>query len=140
MLERATSFRLISYWKRLPDADISSEAVRKEAEANAKKDAENCKSETGEDAGGKKIRQREPKLPKLKIDREQLCPLNKDGLPDDLKFKGYEEVVIQDLIIITDTVNTASKSIIHHRSTRAIAVNYPKQCEAKANMDPVSAR
>jgi Transposase IS66 family len=30
--------------------------------------------------------------------------LDKDGLPDDLEFKGYEDVVIQDLIIITDTV------------------------------------
>ena len=67
------------------DADISSEAERKEAEA-------------------KKKRQREPKLPKVKIDREQLCPLDKDGLPDDLEFKGYEDVVIQNLIITTDNV------------------------------------
>ena len=67
------------------DADISSEAERKEAEA-------------------KKKRQRELKLPKVKIDREQLCPLDKDGLPDDLEFKSYEDVVIQNLIITTDNV------------------------------------
>ena len=67
------------------DAEISSEAERKEAEA-------------------KKKRQRELKLPKVKIDREQLCPLDKDGLPDDLEFKSYEDVVIQNLIITTDNV------------------------------------
>ena len=82
------------------DGDISSEVERKEAEANAHRDA----GEAVEDAEAKKKRQREPKLPKIKIDREQLCPLDKEGLPDDLEFKGYEDVVIQNLIITTDNV------------------------------------
>ena len=82
------------------DGNISSEAERKEAEANANKD----NSESGENSAGKKKRQREPKLPKIKIDREVFCPLDKAGLPDDLVFKHYEEVVIQDLIIITNNI------------------------------------
>jgi cell division protein FtsB len=77
------------------DGDISSEAERKEAEANANKD----NNESGENSEGKKKRQREPKLPKIKINREQICLLDKVGLPDDLVFKDYEDVVIQDLII-----------------------------------------
>ena len=85
------------------DGDISSEAERKEAESNAKKDLGTA-GETEEDAAGTKKRQREAKLPKIQIDREQICPLNKDGLPDDLEFKGYEDVVIQNLIITTDNV------------------------------------
>ena len=86
------------------DGDISSEAERKEAEANAKKDIENGDGESGENTDKKKKRQREPKLPKIKIDREQICPLDKTGLPDDLVFKYHEDVVIQDLIIITNNV------------------------------------
>jgi cell division protein FtsB len=84
------------------DGDLSSEVERKEAEANAKKDAGH--GETEGDAENKKKRQREPKLPKIKIDREHLCPLDKVGVPDDLEFKGYEEVVIQNLILTTDNV------------------------------------
>jgi hypothetical protein len=80
--------------------DISSEAERREAEANANKDA----GEGAEEAGGKKTRQREAKLPKIKIDREHVCRLDKGGLPDDLEFKGYEDVVVQDLVIRTDNV------------------------------------
>jgi len=79
------------------DGDISSEDERKQAEADANGAAV-------EDADGKKKRQREPKLPKIKIDREQTCPLDKTGLPDDLIFKGYEDVVVQDIMIKTDNV------------------------------------
>ena len=84
--------------------DISSEAERKAAEANANQEAGGSDGGTGEDAGDKKKRQREAKLPKIKIDREKICRLDKSGLPDDLEFKGYEDVVVQDLVIVTDNV------------------------------------
>lgn len=79
------------------DGDISSEDERKQAEADAN-------GEAGKDADGKNKRQREPKLPKIKIDREQICTLDKTGLPDDLIFKGYKDVVVQNIIIKTDNV------------------------------------
>ena len=82
--------------------DISSEAERRQAQADA--DAAAGIGEADKDANGKKKRNREPKLPKIKVDREQICQLDKDGLPNDLQFKGYEDVVIQDLIIRTDNV------------------------------------
>jgi hypothetical protein len=85
------------------DSDLSSETERKEAEENANKDTETCNDEMG-NANGKKKRKRTSKLSKIKIDREQLCPLNKEGLPDDLEFKGYEAVVVQNIIITTDNV------------------------------------
>jgi hypothetical protein len=84
--------------------DISSEAERKEAEANATKGAGSGDGGAAEEAGGKKTRRREAKLPKIKIDREKICPLDKAGLPDDLEFKGYEDVVVQDLVIVRDNV------------------------------------
>jgi hypothetical protein len=86
------------------NGDISSESERKEAEANADRAAENGNDKGNKPADGKKKRQRESKLSKIKIDREQFCPLDKTGLPDDLEFKGYEDVVIQDLLIQTDNV------------------------------------
>ena len=57
-----------------------------------------------EENNNKKRRQREAKLPKVAIDREQVCPIDKDVLPKDAKFKGYSDIVIQDIKIATDNV------------------------------------
>ena len=84
--------------------DISSEDERKEAEANANSDTDSCKDKAGKNIKGKKKRRREPKLPNIKIDREIKCQLDKGGLPDDLEFKGYDDVVIQDIIITTNNI------------------------------------
>ncbi len=51
-----------------------------------------------------KKRNRNPKLPDIKIDREEKCTVDKGQLPDDAVFKGYEDKVVQDLIIKTDNV------------------------------------
>jgi hypothetical protein len=85
------------------DGNISSEAERKLAEANAKKRSESS-SEGEENKDGKKSRERDAKLPRIKIDREQICPLDKEGLPHDLQFKGYEDSIIQNIIIKSDNV------------------------------------
>ena len=52
----------------------------------------------------KNQRQRKPKLANVKIDREQKCSIDKSILPEDAQFKGYSDIVIQDIKIITDNV------------------------------------
>ena len=52
----------------------------------------------------KKKRKRKPKLANVKIDREQICPIDKSTLPKDAQSKGYSDIVIQDIKIITDNV------------------------------------
>ena len=44
------------------------------------------------------------KKDKIKIDRVETVCLDKDGLPDDIVFKGYEEKIIQNIIVETDNV------------------------------------
>ena len=44
------------------------------------------------------------KLDKIKIDREQVLKMEKESLPTDAEFKGYEPVVVQDLQIKTDNI------------------------------------
>jgi hypothetical protein len=51
-----------------------------------------------------KKRNRKPKLPEIQIDREEKCAVNTEQLPEDALFKGYEDKVVQDLIIKTDNV------------------------------------
>ena len=51
-----------------------------------------------------KKRKGSAKLPEIKIDREQKCSMDTTQLPQDAEFKGYEEKVVQDLLIKTDNV------------------------------------
>jgi regulator of replication initiation timing len=41
---------------------------------------------------------------KIKIDREEIIEYPKENLPADAEFKGYQEVLIQDIILKTDNV------------------------------------
>ncbi len=65
------------------DQDISSEKERKEETPKGKR---------------RSIKD------KIRIDRIQICEVDKSQLPDDAEFKGYETVTIQDLKISTDNV------------------------------------
>ena len=40
---------------------------------------------------------------KIKVDRVAFCDVDKSQLPDDAKFQGYQSVIVQDIIIKTDT-------------------------------------
>ncbi len=51
-----------------------------------------------------RTRNRQAKLPKIQIDREEICPVNPAELPPDAEFKGYEAKVVQDLMIQSDNV------------------------------------
>ena len=64
---------------------------------------ENDESES-EHTTGKKKRQRKSKLAHIKIDREQICLIDKSILPEDAQRKGFSDLVIQDIKIVTDNV------------------------------------
>ena len=116
------------------DGNISSEAERKEADANANANKDN--NESGENSEGKKKRQREPKLPKITIDREQICLLDKTGLPDDLVFKDYEDVVIQDLIITTNNVNYRREVYYSASTNKSYRGELPAEVRGKGEYGP----
>lgn len=44
------------------------------------------------------------KIDQVKIDREQVLEVDPATLPVDVEFKGYEEVVVQDVILRTDNI------------------------------------
>ncbi len=45
-----------------------------------------------------------PKRPHLRIDREQVLEVDPATLPADAQFKGYEAVVVQDVLLRSDTI------------------------------------
>ncbi len=77
--------------KKRKQDDISSEKERKDNSGGPGKE-------------GKGKRKRASKREQIKIDRVQACPVNRNELPEDAVFKGYESVVIQDIKIVTDNV------------------------------------
>jgi len=52
------------------------------------------------------------KLSKIKIDFTEVCKVDRTILPEDAEFKGYETVVVQDIVI--STKNTAYKKEIFY--------------------------
>lgn len=66
-----------------PNKDISSEKERKKE---------------------KKVHKKRQKNPHIKINRTEICKLDKSKLPADAEFKGYASVIVQDLKIETANV------------------------------------
>ena len=52
----------------------------------------------------KKNKSKKKKKNKIAVNRVEICTIPKDQLPEDAIFKGYEPVIVQDIIIQTDNI------------------------------------
>ncbi len=69
------------------------------------KDTAGVKSQSSEkERAETKQRTRRGKLERVRIDREEVLKLDRASLPPDAEFKGYEDVVVQELRVGTDNV------------------------------------
>lgn len=84
--------------------NIKGNRTKESADHSSEKERQVGGDPEADEKNNPKKRQREGKLTKVKIDREQVCPVNKNVLPTDARFKGYSDVVIQDIKIITNNV------------------------------------
>jgi len=109
--------------KKPKDGDVSSEDERNTAEGKGKK-------------GKNSKRNRRPKIPDIKIDREKVCRVNQEELPDDVVFKGYEEVVVQDIIIITDNVKYLREVYYSPSQKKTWLGALPKEVEGQGELGP----
>lgn len=103
--------------------DISSENERKPRN-NSDNNDENPNPK-------KRKRKRHPKLLNIAIDREEICPVDPSILPDDAVFKGYEDVVIQDIKIETDHVKYRREVYHSHSQQQSYSGQLPKGIEGK---------
>jgi DNA-directed RNA polymerase subunit H (RpoH/RPB5) len=89
------------------DKDNATDDDKNDNDTSDNKNSNDHSSEN-ERNGGKsnknEKRNREPKLPKIEIDRKKTCPVDKSILPKDAVFKGYDAVTVQDIVIRTDNV------------------------------------
>jgi hypothetical protein len=69
-----------------------------------KPNRKNISSEKERKKPEKTPHKKRPKNPHLKINRTEICELDKSQLPADAQFKGYQSVIVQGLKIQTDNV------------------------------------
>ncbi len=90
---------------------LKGEQGKPEIKGNKKK-KENEEGKEGDISSEKERKSRKPpeekkskaKKDKIKIDRSRICEVDKSILPEDAEFKGYESVVVQEIVIRTDNV------------------------------------
>lgn len=58
---------------------------------------------------GNKTKKSKKKKHKIKIDRMEICDIDQIQLPSDAKFKGYQSVVVQDIVIQTNNIEFKKK-------------------------------
>lgn len=82
---------------------LKGEQGKPKVKANTPKQPTQDYSSEGERHPSRERGKRGKRAP-IPIDREQVLPVAPETLPPDAEFKGYEEVVVQDIIVRTDNV------------------------------------
>jgi hypothetical protein len=78
-----------------------------------------------------KTRRKRAKKDKIKIDREQVLEVDQDTLPEDAEFKGYEDVIVQDIRIETDNVLFRKKKYHSPSESKAYTPELPPGYEGQ---------
>ena len=82
---------------------LKGEQGKPEIKGNKKRSDHSSEKERKEKKERQKRSKRRPHR-EVKIDREEKVRVSKEELPEDAQFKGYEEVVVQDVVLKTDNV------------------------------------
>jgi len=84
---------------------LKGEKGKPDIKANTKKkDDDDANTRDKMESGVKKKWTKSSKIDQLKIDKEEIITLDTTLLPPDIEFKGYREVIIQDIEIRTNNV------------------------------------
>lgn len=89
------------------NSDISSEKERKKRNRQPKNETSKAKKH------------------KIKIDRVEICEIDKSNLPADAEFKGYQEYVVQEIIIKTDNVKYLRKVYWSYSENKTYIADLP---------------
>lgn len=76
---------------------------------------------------GQKKWQKQPKKEIIKVDNEVYCPIDKDALPSDIRFKGYDTVISQDIIFKRNTTKYIVETWYSPRENKTYRSSIPNE-------------
>jgi hypothetical protein len=76
-------------------------------------------------------RKKRPKVNQLHVDRDQVVPIDSTQLPPDAEFKGYESVVVQDLVIHPDNIRFLKEKYYSPAQAKTYLAELPKGYEGE---------
>ncbi len=82
---------------------LKGEQGKPDIKGNTKK-ADDISSEKERKEKKEKKKRLKPRKPDIKIDRTEECKVDRSLLPEDAVFKGYDTVVVQEILITTNNV------------------------------------
>lgn len=110
---------------------LKGEKGKPDIKLNKKNDEEEDEEESfDQETKKKKKRNRNSKKPNIKIDREEIAEFSeekKKNLPLDVEFKGYREVIIQEVKIVTDNVKFKILRYWSSSTRKTYEPNLPEQ-------------
>jgi len=71
------------------------------------------------------------KRAEIEINREQVVKVNRDVLPADAEFKGYEDVVVQDILLKTDNVRFRKEKYYAASTQKSYLAELPQGYEGQ---------
>lgn len=86
----------------------------------------NISSEKERNKNKKRRRNRKKKRNRIKIDRVEKCKIDKDQLPEDAIFKGYQSVIVQDIIIKTANIEFKKETYYSPSLKKSFMAPLPK--------------
>lgn len=85
------------------------------------------------EAERKKSRPRHKRSKKaaIEIDREEVVKVDREALPEDAQFKGYEDVIVQDIRITSDNVRFRKEKYYSARQRKSYVAELPEGYEGQ---------
>ena len=112
---------------------LRDEINRLKGEQGKPKSKGNTRSQHSSEAERKTSRPRHKKSKKaeIEIDREEVVKVDQETLPEDAKFKGYADVVVQDIVVKTDNVRFRKEKYYSAATRKTYIAELPRGYEGQ---------
>jgi len=109
---------------------LKGEQGKPKVKAN-KRAAETSKHSSEKERKETRARHKSSKKAENQIDREEVVKIKPEDMPPDAKFKGYEEVVVQDILLKADNVRFRKEKYYSASSKKTYLAKVPRGYEGQ---------
>ncbi len=97
-------------------------SIRKQSKGDTDHSSEKDRKPRGQQPKKKKSKK---KKDKIKINLAEICEVDQRHLPPDAIFKGYQSVVVQDIVITTDNIEFKKKIYYSASQNKTLSADLP---------------